>query len=244
MGTWQRRQLSVVWNAYLARGLIMDTFDIKQKMLQDLIAEWGRFMNAHYKSVGYKTVMLSLTYKKNIQWVPGDINNYLRKLKLKMGNKLLGYAWVSELHKDNRVHFHICVFAVKKCSVPYPDKSGMWKKGMSNYKPNVSYGYLTQYVGKAYQKNYSLFPKGMRTYGIAILNKEYKEIFKELVTKKRSENNEWVYVGSAVTYDYAQGLLDGIKISEARFEGIDSRRLSKAETQEVVNKGKRGKKQE
>jgi hypothetical protein len=58
--------------------------------------------------------------------------------------------------------------------VPVPDKSGMWKKGMSRIETARSPFYLVAYLGKEYQKNFDNMPKGCRVFGIGALGKEVK----------------------------------------------------------------------
>jgi hypothetical protein len=65
------------------------------------------------------------------------------------------------------VHYHIILVCKKGTRVPIPDKSGMWKHGMSKIETAKTVYYLCSYLKKSYQKE-GEFPKGMRMYSVWI----------------------------------------------------------------------------
>ena len=57
------------------------------------------------------------------------------------------------------------MIAKKGTRIPMPDKSGMWKHGMSRIETVKSIFYICSYMKKSYQKEGD-FPKGIRMFAI------------------------------------------------------------------------------
>lgn len=180
---------------------------------------------------GVKRCMITLTYDTrgtlgNVGlWEAGDIRKFIMALKRKAGLELLAYAWVVEVQANGNPHYHVIL--LYRGSVPYPDKSGMWSKGMSNilFKLETVY-YICKYVGKEYQKDFSKLPKGARAYAVYVAGEGLKEELRlmslpehirEAVVEYGWEalamliKPEWAksqYVGSALTKEFRDYLME------------------------------------
>lgn len=169
-------------------------------------------------------VMLGLTYRPGETWHKLDISHFMLSIRKLLGKKLLAYAWVSELQERGEVHYHVIVVVPKKCYVPFPDKSGLWKHGATHYSDAKSPFYIVSYTKKKLQKNYSEFPAYCHAFAVwisdsvmskqlrvlrmpawkrEILSKYGEEQFDELV-QWHKEDMGWGYRQS-VDYQDAEG---------------------------------------
>jgi hypothetical protein len=100
---------------------------------------------------------------------------------------------------------------------PMPDKSGMWRHGLSKIETARTAFYLVKYVGKGYQKDLSKFPKGCRLYGSSFrvggvgMRLLWRNL-SGLSGEKNELNNEWIFRGAAVTERYARRVLAGERV--------------------------------
>lgn len=199
--------------------------------MKDRIFKWIEIAETVSKFQDVKRCMITLTYDtsgtivKASDYNPLHISTYIHALKRRSGLQVLGYAWVMELQQKGTPHYHILL--LYRGRVPYPDKSGMWKHGMSNIKFKIrTLYYIAKYVGKEYQKDLENFPKGARLFAVAFRVAEHREALKinslsaeerraydlggwELVREMRVRP-QWaksVYLGSAVTLDYSDYLV-------------------------------------
>ena len=129
----------------------------------------------------YRKVMITLTYEGVDDWRPNQIRDYMKNLKRRLKDGILGYALVGELQKRGAVHYHLIIVVKKGVRVPTPDKSGMWRYGSSRIETARSVYYICTYLGKEYQK-IGVFPKGMRMFSVWIssrlLTKTQKWMFR------------------------------------------------------------------
>lgn len=167
-------------------GLLMDLVKMRLKKLKTTITTSSRLIQDRLCPNGlnsnFKPAMITLTYKNIDDWKPNHIRDYLTALRNFMKRKGFDfhYVWVAELQKRGAVHYHIVVWLPKLSKnnyfkIPKPDKSGMWKFGMSQVvfarKP---VGYLVKYTSKTSNLTYEeikKFPKGLRLYGCGGLTK-------------------------------------------------------------------------
>jgi len=73
---------------------------------------WARALNGVIKSGQARVFGLLLTYSNDnpFKVENKDVNNYMMYLRKTMGENLLAYAWVAELHPSGHgVHYHIAV---------------------------------------------------------------------------------------------------------------------------------------
>jgi hypothetical protein len=119
----------------------------------------------------YIMVMVTLTYEHKDAWKPLHISEYMQAVKKFMKDDLVGYAWVSEMQRRGAPHYHVLFLLKRGRKLPKPDKSGMWKHGMSKIEPARKIFYIVSYTGKEYQKM-SVYPRGLRMFGV-YLNKDF-----------------------------------------------------------------------
>lgn len=216
-----RRRWAVFWKRSADRYAMKDMFKTKLRRLQTVIGYWCQLAEAYREDhPGTKLVMVMLSYADADDWDAGDIRAYMKSVKQSLGDGVLGWAWVAEIqakrlakmiaegHPDPRpVHYHV-MFMTDGVNVPMPDRS-YWHKGASNIQKARTPYYLAKYIGKEHQKDFSRFPKHCRTYGQSIRwSDEAKSIHRMLCDKALADpNDEWEFVGSAVTEGYARHVL-------------------------------------
>jgi len=106
-------------------------------------------------------------------WMPCDISQLMKRIRKELKEKLIGYAWVSEVQANGNPHYHLLLVCKRGAYIRFLDKSGLWTKGSSNITRRVkSPGYLLRYAGKTYQKDFDLYPTGMRLFAIWIKDRE------------------------------------------------------------------------
>lgn len=113
-----------------------------------------------------RLVMVTLTYADGSAWRANDIREYMLSLRYALKSRLIGYAWVLEMQKRGAPHYHIMLYVRRGTRVPTPDKSGMWKKGVSRIETAQRVDYIMRYVGKEYQKE--MLPGGARMFAVWI----------------------------------------------------------------------------
>jgi hypothetical protein len=136
--------------------------------------------------------MYTLTYDTKgtlipaCDWEPGHIGQFIKRLRKRLGDRLLAYAWVAELHYSGKVHYHVLI--LYKGWLPYPDKSyhkkgqgykRLWEYGLSSTELRVrSVFYICTYVGKEYQKDFVNFPEGCHAWSVWFSDKATKELMR------------------------------------------------------------------
>lgn len=213
--------------------------DLWRKRLQDLrrkVFAWCEIVTPYtvkgsdFYDKSLKRCMITLTYDTEgtlvpaSEWSPKNISVFMDRLKKKKGLFVFAYAWVVELQARGVPHYHIIL--IYRGSVPYPDKSGLWRYGMSNIKFRVRTPYyLVTYLKKEAQKNFSLLPSGARAYGVSISDaSEYRRmkslLLPEVIRDRYLQEGDLAledlvlpsdmrsqFVGNAYTKEYADLLL-------------------------------------
>lgn len=123
----------------------------------------------------FRLVMVTLTYREGEMWQPNQIREYLQLLRYSLGCNLRAYAWVAELQRNGRPHYHVLLVVRKGTDVPMPDKSGQWPYGLSRIETARTVYYIARYVGKEYQKS-GEFPRGMRKFAVWIAKSAIAEV--------------------------------------------------------------------
>lgn len=127
------------------------------RLLQEQWCEGGRRVRA---------AMLTLTYRDDEEWEPGDVRGLLNRVKVwaeRRGGRL-SYVWTGELTKRGRMHYHVLLWLPKGLTLPKPDKQGWWTKGMTRIEwARCALGYLAKYASKG--TSHLEFPKGARISG-------------------------------------------------------------------------------
>jgi len=83
----------------------------------------------------------------------------------------------------------------------------LWKHGSTSVVRARSHHYLVRYVGKAYQKDLSRYPKGCRLYAASIrMGRDMEGLYRMMagLGRGRPGGSEWHYVASTVTEAYAE----------------------------------------
>jgi hypothetical protein len=160
--------------------VILITDEIKQKFrlarMQLRIHSWAMAVNSFGGLKGgnkYRSVMITLTYRPDIKWMAGHINNFMDGVKRVLGNKLIAYAWVAEMQPKRCVpHYHVYLVVKKGAKIPMPDKAygkrkhKLWPHGSTNIQTAKSPFYLVKYTGKEHQKEG--FYRNMRIFAVWI----------------------------------------------------------------------------
>jgi len=134
--------------------------------LQKRVHAWAESQHQVMQGKYVRKVMITLTYGAG-RWKADDISVYIRRLRKRLGARLLSYAWVAELQQRGAVHYHVIVICKRGSFIPKPDKSGMWAHGMSKIETARTVYYICKYTGKQHQKQ-GPFPKGLRMWAVWI----------------------------------------------------------------------------
>ncbi len=158
----------VIRNYKTGEYITLDKREARLSKMRKRVFSWADTLKEYLNETQkFRKVMITLTYKGVEDWQPNHIRDYLKALKRKLGKNLIACAWVSELQKRGAVHYHIILVCQKGTRIPTPDKSRMWKHGMSKIETAKTVYYLCSYLKKYYQKE-GEFPKGMRMYSVWI----------------------------------------------------------------------------
>lgn len=213
------------------KAFVVDLWRLRLDKLRKKIFAWVEACQSLSDDRRVKKCLITLTYDTGgtitspSSWSPKHISVFIDRLKKRKGLQVLAYAWVVELQERGVPHYHVFMFY--KGNVPYPDKSGLWLYGMSNVRfRRRSARYLTAYLRKKNQKNFSLLPSGARAYACSIsdpvLDLQFKALQLPEVIRQRyldegpialddlrlPADMRSVFVGNAVTEDFAKMLRD------------------------------------
>jgi hypothetical protein len=137
------------------------------KRLRKRVSRWGREIAEPAIADGRGVLlMVTLTYKPGDEPKAGDRKTFMRRVRRRLGDALLGYTNVAELTKKGVPHFHYLMLLRRGAWLPEPDSTGLWTHGSTNVKRNLrTAGYLLKYVSKSEVGEFNL-PKGMRAYDV------------------------------------------------------------------------------
>ena len=123
--------------------------------------------------------MITLTYAPENNWEVNHIRTFMKSIRKVLGKRLLGYAWVAERQRRGAIHYHVLLAVPDDLTIgdelPYPDEAGLWSYGFSRTEIARTPFYLITYLGKEYQKDFSMFPKGIRVFAVYIRDEEMKK---------------------------------------------------------------------
>jgi hypothetical protein len=191
---------------------IVDMFAKRLWFMRARLFAWAELETEYSKKEHCRQVMIRLSYRPSETYHPGDIRDFLKKIKQHLGKNLLAFAWVAELQRRGEIHYHLLLIVRKGTRIKKPDESGMWSHGSTRIETARSLFYICAYVGKEYQKDLAKFPRSCRLYGASVRSdKGTAEAFRVLSGLKRSKDtgeSEWAFVGATVTKDYAGVILD------------------------------------
>jgi len=168
------------------KSFVVDLWRLRLDKLRKKLQAWSLACAGLWSTKGVKKCMVTLTYDTKgllvpaSEWSPKHVSVFIDRLKKRKGLTVLAYSWVVELQERGVPHYHIVI--IYQGVVPYPDKSGLWRYGLSNVKFRLrSPYYLIRYTGKEKQKNFSLLPSGSRAYAVSISDKYTYNIMKSLL---------------------------------------------------------------
>jgi len=159
----KRKVIVKVTDTRTGKHFCPDPNQTRLSHMRKRISSWAKIMNKSLLKRGkYTYLMITLTYSPDFEWYPNHIKNFMKRLRRKYP-EIKAYAWVAEMQRRGAVHYHILVVVPKRTYIKCPDKSGLWKYGMTRVeRAKKGSFYIVKYVGKEYQKlNY---PKGIRIY--------------------------------------------------------------------------------
>lgn len=145
----------------------MDDSTRRIKRLRKRVSRWGRTVAEPIVADGRGVMlMVTLTYRPGEDPKPGDRKEFMRKVRRRLGDALLGYTNVAETTKKGVVHYHYLMVVRRGVWLPTPDKVGLWVHGSTNVLRNLrTAGYLLKYVSKSEAGEFTL-PRGMRAYDV------------------------------------------------------------------------------
>lgn len=125
---------------------------------------------------------VTLTYRGVADWRPDHISAAVQRFRnwARRSGAACRYTWVAELQTRGAVHYHLLAWLPVGVRMPHWDRlagrrAAFWPHGMSNTEPAKSgVGYLMKYLSKLGEL--TVFPKGLRLYGIGGLVEAGKQV--------------------------------------------------------------------
>ena len=99
----------------------------------------------------WKVAMLTLTYRPDVDWAPGQISMVVRHIRQWLARKGHGmrFVWVQEFTKKGRPHYHLLLWLPLGLTIPKPDKQRWWPWGMTKIEwARNAVGYIAKYASK------------------------------------------------------------------------------------------------
>ena len=100
----------------------------------------------------WKVAMLTLTYRPDVDWAPGQISSVVRHIRQWLARKghEMRFVWVQEFTKKGRPHYHLLLWLPLGLTIPKPDKQRWWPWGMTKIEwARNAVGYIAKYASKA-----------------------------------------------------------------------------------------------
>lgn len=127
---------------------------------------------------------VTLTYADPDGWRAEQVSDAIRLYRkwCKRNRVPCRYTWVAEIQTaraertgDHVPHYHLLAWLPVGVSMPHWDTAGWWPHGMTNTEVARSgIGYLMKYLSKL--GALSVFPKGLRLYGIGGLDERARQV--------------------------------------------------------------------
>lgn len=121
----------------------------------------------------WKSAMVTLTYRPESQWEPGQVTAFVRRVREWLGRRDVSccFVWVLELTQAGRPHYHVLFWLPRGLTLPKPDKQGWWALGSTRIEwARSPVGYLVKYASKGIDGGE--LPKGARLSGCGGLSFE------------------------------------------------------------------------
>jgi len=133
------------------------------------------FMQDRYAKF-MRLVMITLTLRDDVNWEPNMMRDFMRHFVGVDNIDLRGYAWVCELTKAGKPHFHMLLLVRAGSNIPKPDSendtqlAAWWPHGSSEIVTARSHWYIVKYVSKGHfvgtDGAWKQYPKGMRIFAV------------------------------------------------------------------------------
>lgn len=114
----------------------------------------------------WRVLMLTLTYRPDVQWAPGQVSSVVRHIRQWLARKGhdMRFVWVQEFTKKGKPHYHMLIWLPLGLSLPKPDKQGWWPHGFTRIEwAKNAVGYIAKYASKG--DSLALPAKGARMHG-------------------------------------------------------------------------------
>lgn len=157
----------VIYNKYTHERILLDPKEMRMKRKRRRITAWAKYYDNYInkgfdRSKPYDAIFITLTCKTEEEQEKGLMRKYMKKIKERIKEKLIAYAWVCELQEREVIHYHIMLIVKKGTKIKKPDK-GDWYAGSSNIQKAVKgIWYIISYL----KKDYDHIPKGWRCFAI------------------------------------------------------------------------------
>lgn len=135
-------------NKKTSEMVVVDMHEKRLAHRRRRVIAWAKAIDEGFKKNEIKMELVTLTYRPGEEWEALDIRDFSTRLRSRLGEELLAYAWVGELHKSGRVHYHVLVVVRKGTFVPYMDDEGLWEKGSTRTEVARAPWYLVSYMKK------------------------------------------------------------------------------------------------
>lgn len=145
---------------------VVDQHKARIARMRRRVKAWSEALKDYIHGRRYRVVMITLTYRPGVEWQPGHIRDFMRRVRRGLGDGLVGYAWVAEMQLRGAVHYHVLLVVRRGVSIPKPDKAGWWLHGLTRIETARTVFYILKYTGKEHQK--VGFPKGLRVFAVWI----------------------------------------------------------------------------
>lgn len=120
---------------------------------------------------------VTLTYRGVEDWRADHVKEAIRQFRryCQRNKVACRYVWVAELQVRGAVHYHLLAWLPHGLRMPQWDRAGWWQHGMTNtQEARAGVGYLMKYLSKL--GCLTVFPKGLRLYGIGGLSRDGRNV--------------------------------------------------------------------
>lgn len=159
---------------YILRGsdgkdIELDRHKMRLGRMSRRVHAWSTALkSAAHDLKGSRHLLITLTYRPGVDWAPGQIRAFMLGLRKYLKKRLLAYAWVAELTKKGRVHYHIQLEF--KGNLPDLVLKSLWQYGFYKVTACKHEFYLVAHSKraggkKAYQKR-DEYPLGIRMFAV------------------------------------------------------------------------------
>lgn len=99
----------------------------------------------------WRVAMLTLTYRDDVEWGPGQVSSVVRHLRQWLARKgvPMRFVWVQEFTKRGRPHYHMLLWLPLCIGKIFPDERGWWPHGFTRFEwARNAVGYIAKYASK------------------------------------------------------------------------------------------------